>query len=61
MRVKQPIEAPVWVEIRGGDKLISRKGEPYVRPGEMVTIVLASKYYDEVRQLGALSLAVVGR
>jgi NADPH-dependent 2,4-dienoyl-CoA reductase/sulfur reductase-like enzyme len=61
MRVKQPIEAPVWVEIRGGEKLISRKGEPYVRPGEMVTIVLASKYYDEVRQLGALSLAVVGR
>ena len=61
MRVKQPIEAPVWVEIRDGDKLVSRKGEPYVRPGEMVTIVLAAKYYDEVRQLGALSLAVVGR
>ena len=61
MRVKLPIELPVWVEIRSGDKLIARKGEPYVRPGEMVTMVLASKHYDEVRQAVNLSLAVVGR
>ena len=27
LRVRQPLERPVWVELRSGDKLLHRKGE----------------------------------
>jgi thioredoxin reductase len=59
MRVKIPMEEPVWVEARNGDKLISRKLERYVRPGEMVTFVLAQKTYEELKNASAISMAVV--
>ncbi len=59
MRVKVPMEEPVWVEARNGDKLISRKLERYVRPGEMVTFVLAQKTYEEVKNASAITMAVV--
>lgn len=61
LRVTRPIEAPVWVEVRSGDKLVTRKGEPYARPGEMVTIILKPKDYDEVRRSAGLTVAVVPR
>ena len=61
MRVKQPIEAPVWVEIRSGDKLLHRKGEPYARPGEMVTIPLKSNLLDEAKAASELTVAIVKR
>ncbi len=61
MRVKQPIEAPVWVEIRSGEKLLNRKGEPYARPGEMVTIPLKSNLMDEVKAASEITVAVVQR
>lgn len=59
LRVKVPMEEPVWVEARNGDKLISRKLERYVRPGEMVTFVLAQKTYEEVKNASAITMAVV--
>jgi len=59
MRVKVPVEDPVWVEARNGDKLISRKLERYVRPGEMVTFVLAQKTYDEVKNASAITMSVI--
>ena len=61
MRVRQPIEAPVWVEIRSGENLLHRVAEPYARPGEMVTIPLKSEKLDEVKASGELSLAIVKR
>jgi NADPH-dependent 2,4-dienoyl-CoA reductase/sulfur reductase-like enzyme len=61
LRVTKPIEAPVWVEIRAGDNLVNRKGEPYARPGEMVTVKLLPKNYDEVDKAGSLTVAVVPR
>lgn len=61
MRVRQPIEKPVWVEVRSGDHLITRKGEPYARPGEMVTIVLKPEIVEEVKAASELSVAIVER
>ncbi len=61
LRVRQPVEAPVWVEARCGEKLIARKAEPYARPGEMVTLVLSPKHYDEVQHAQELSIAVIKR
>jgi thioredoxin reductase len=61
MRVTRPIEKPVWVEVRCGDKLLTRKGEPYARPGEMVTIALRSNLLDEVKAAGEIRVAIVER
>ncbi len=61
MRVRQPIEAPVWVEVRSGEKLLTRKGEPYARPGEMVTIPLKPALLDEVKAASELTIAIVKR
>lgn len=61
MRVRQPIEAPVWVEVRNGDNLLHRKAEPYARPGEMVTIPLKPALLDEVKAAGELTVAIVKR
>ena len=61
MRVRQPIEKPVWVEVRQGDKLLTRKGEPYARPGEMVTIALKQALMDEVSRSKEITVAVVDR
>lgn len=61
MRVRQPIEAPVWVEVRRGENLLHRKAEPYARPGEMVTIPLKPALLDEVKAAGELTVAIVKR
>lgn len=61
MRVTRPIEKPVWVEVHDGEKLITRKGEPYARPGEMVTINLKSDLIDVLKASGQISVTVVER
>ncbi|HEX7393737.1 MAG TPA: NAD(P)/FAD-dependent oxidoreductase [Anaerolineaceae bacterium] len=61
MRVRQPIEQPVWVEVRSGEKLIHRKGEPYTRPGEMVTIPLKPAMLDAVKASSGLTVSIVRR
>lgn len=61
LRVKQPAETPVWVEARSGGKLVTRKAEPYARPGEMITLNLTPREYDEVSRAENLTLAVVKR
>jgi NADPH-dependent 2,4-dienoyl-CoA reductase/sulfur reductase-like enzyme len=60
-RVRAPMEFPVWVEVRSGDKLITRKAEPYARPGEMVTIPLRQILYDELKSAESISVAVIKR
>ncbi len=59
MRVKTPIEALVWVEVRSNGNLITRKAEPYARPGEILTVPLTPKQYDDVFQAPNLTVAVV--
>ena len=61
MRVKQPLEEPVWIEARDGETLITRRGEPYARPGEMVTLNLPQKAYDAVQKASSITVNVVGR
>lgn len=61
MRVRQPIEKPVWVEVRSGNKLITRKAEPYARPGEMVTVTLKPAQVEDVKAASELSVAIVER
>ena len=61
VRVRQPIEKPVWVEVWTGEERITRSAERYVRPGEMVTVILAQKAYDAVRKAQELTVRVVER
>lgn len=61
LRVKQPVEEPVWIEVHTGEKLVARKAERYVRPGEMVTMVLTPRHYDDVDTADSLTVSVVRR
>jgi len=61
MRVRAPMEFPVWVEVRGNGKLLARRPEPYARPGEMVTISLKPDLLDEVQSCAEIAVAVVRR
>jgi hypothetical protein len=61
LRVKQPVEDPVWVEVRKGSNLVARRAERYARPGEMITVTLPVKAYDEVQSADDLTVAIVKR
>jgi NADPH-dependent 2,4-dienoyl-CoA reductase/sulfur reductase-like enzyme len=61
LRVKTPIEKPVWVEVRNRDNLVTRKGELYARPGEIITLEIPARAYDEVQLAEELTVAVVQR
>lgn len=61
MRVRLPVEDPVWIEVRSGGKLLTRKAEPYARPGEMVTVILKPDLLDEVKASNELTVSVVRR
>ncbi len=58
MRVTKPIEEDVWLEVHGEDNSIVRRSERYVRPGEMVTIVLKPKMAAEVEKAGRLTVDI---
>lgn len=59
MRVIEPIEGKVWVEVTDGKNLVVRKIERYVRPGEMVTVELPQKAYDVVFKARSLTVNIV--
>ena len=61
MRVIRPIEDKVWVEVLDGENLVTRKGQRYVRPGEMVTVNIPQKAYDAVQKADTLTVRVVRR
>ena len=58
MRVTRPIEQPVWIEVHDGENLITRKPEKYVRPGEMVTVILKTKNYTDVSKANSLTIDI---
>lgn len=61
LRVREPIEKPVWIEIRSGEHLITRRGELYARPGEIITVEIPVKAYDEIQTVQEINIAVVKR
>jgi NADPH-dependent 2,4-dienoyl-CoA reductase/sulfur reductase-like enzyme len=61
MRVERPIEKSVWVEVRDGERLVTRRRERYARPGEMVTIRLPKDHHYAIREAEALTVSVVER
>jgi NADPH-dependent 2,4-dienoyl-CoA reductase/sulfur reductase-like enzyme len=61
MRVTAPIEQPVWVEVTDGKNLITRRGFPYTRPGEMVTVSLKPNLYDAIQKTQELFINVSPR
>jgi NADPH-dependent 2,4-dienoyl-CoA reductase/sulfur reductase-like enzyme len=61
LRVRTPMEDMCNVEVRSGEHLVARRVERYARPGEMVTIVIPQKAYDEVSKADKLTIAVVKR
>ena len=58
MRVRQPIEAPVWVEAVAGEHQLMRRSLPYARPGEMVTLNLKPEAAEELRKSDKLVLNI---
>ncbi len=61
LRVKNPVESPVWVEVRSNGNLVARRAEPYARPGEIITLTLTPKAYDEVQIATELVVGVEKR
>jgi NADPH-dependent 2,4-dienoyl-CoA reductase/sulfur reductase-like enzyme len=61
MRVKQPIEKPCWIEVHNGENLVTRKTEPYARPGEIITMEILPKSYDDVLEAKSLTVNVIRR
>lgn len=57
-RVVRPVEEKVWVEVTDGEHLITRKMERYVRPGEIVTLNIPQKAYDDVQKAEKLVVRV---
>jgi NADPH-dependent 2,4-dienoyl-CoA reductase/sulfur reductase-like enzyme len=61
MRVRQPIEAPVWVEAVADGHQVARRALPYARPGEMVTLNLKPETSDDIRKADRLLLNITKR
>jgi hypothetical protein len=49
------------VEVRNRSNLVTRKGELYARPGEIITLEVPVRAYDEVQHADELTVAVVQR
>ena len=58
LRVTRPIEEDVWIEVHGEENQIVRRSERYVRPGEMVTVVLRPAHAAEVAKAGSLTVDI---
>lgn len=58
LRVTQPIEEDVWLEVHSESASIVRRSERYARPGEMVTILLKPSMVEAVRKAESLTVDV---
>ena len=61
MRVTRPIERPVRIEAWDGDTRIARQGARYARPGEMISLTLRERHYDQVSRARELRVSIVPR
>ena len=60
-RVREPIEENVYLALYNGEEQIMRKAAPYVRPGEMATLQLHEKYYDDIKNAETLTVSILRR
>jgi NADPH-dependent 2,4-dienoyl-CoA reductase/sulfur reductase-like enzyme len=59
MRAIQPIEARVLVTVEDQDgNVVAKKGEPYARPGEILTLAIKPRAYDAARKASMLTVHV---
>jgi len=61
MRVTQPIEEAVRIQVHDGERLIAQRGDRYARPGEMVNVTLRQRDYDKVCAAKDLRVSVTPR
>lgn len=61
MRVTQPIEQAVRIQVHDGETLIAQRGGRYARPGEMVNITLRQRDYDKVSAAKELRVSISPR
>ncbi|MGB8252900.1 MAG: FAD-dependent oxidoreductase [Anaerolineaceae bacterium] len=61
LRVTQPLEELVWIEISDGENSITRKGAPYARPGEIITLTIPQRACDQVAKADMLRVDVTRR
>jgi NADPH-dependent 2,4-dienoyl-CoA reductase/sulfur reductase-like enzyme len=59
MRAIQPIEARVLVTVEDQDgNVVAKKGEPYARPGEILTLAIKPRAFDAARKASMLTVHV---
>ena len=58
MRVRHPIEAPIWLQMESRGQLVARRRLRYARPGEMVSLQLPESAYAQVRGADELWVSV---
>jgi thioredoxin reductase len=61
MRVIQPLEHPVSVQIRDENDVIASRSLRYARPGEMVSITLREQHYGRVKNASQLQVHITPR
>ncbi len=59
MRATMPIEERVLVTVEDQDgNVIAKKGEPYARPGEILTLAIKPRAYEAVQKAASLTVHV---
>jgi len=58
LRVLNPIEAKVMIEVHDGKNQIARRLARYVRPGEMNTLVLKPRHFADIEKASSLTVDV---
>jgi len=59
MRVTAPIEERVLVTVEDQNgEVIAKKGEPYARPGEILTLAIKPKSFDAIQNASQLTIQV---
>jgi thioredoxin reductase len=59
LRVVHPVEGRVWVQVMAGEVVVARKSQRYARPGEMATVRIPQKAYEDVQKIDTLKVNVV--
>ena len=60
-RVREPIEENVYLALYNGKEQVMRKAAPYIRPGEMATLQIRKKYYDDIKNAENLTVGILRR
>jgi len=61
MRVTRPIEQPVWVEALADGERVTRRGLPYARPGEMITLKLKPAQAEKIKGADTVTIRILER